>query len=476
MADGGVVPNAPPNPAPAPAPNIYPAQQGGLDGIPVPDTMFDENRNGGFNDGYAGGGLVAFAGGGSTKDRWWDAIVAQENGGKYTGVNTQGSGAMGKYQLMAPTARALAKRLGLSYRPDLLTTDTPESRQYQDALGAAARDEAWSYGGGDTGRASAYYQAGPSKQGGPNNRKYVSDIERRLGHSTERETSTRVSMPGVGFEVPSDEVYKQRVDKMFSTLPDDGSKEYAEKLRESINPEQLKKDKKQDMWMALAEIGAGMAASNSPNFLSAVGEAMHNALPGVQSRAKERKDSIKEAQKALVAIGAANRAEARELAKTAFDLREADLRHLSHAEDLRVDIAEKQKDRESNENISDARVAAALAGAEGKGSAKAKEFEVQLQIAFDYLKAQQAAGLPIYRLKDGKPTVRLSPSVPGRPLADAVLRQAAVEMVMANAAYRASGEGRTASDMVNPAGQGDGAPAAGARQPPSPNWGPVEPG
>ena len=34
--------------------------QGGLDGLPIPDTMFDESRNGGFNDGYAGGGIIAF--------------------------------------------------------------------------------------------------------------------------------------------------------------------------------------------------------------------------------------------------------------------------------------------------------------------------------------------------------------------------------------------------------------------------------
>lgn len=47
MADGGMT-YAPP------------FTQGGLDGLPIPDTMFDESRNGGFNDGYAGGGIIAF--------------------------------------------------------------------------------------------------------------------------------------------------------------------------------------------------------------------------------------------------------------------------------------------------------------------------------------------------------------------------------------------------------------------------------
>jgi hypothetical protein len=37
--------------------------EGGLAMLPVPDTMFDEPTNGGFDDGYAGGGMVAFAAG-----------------------------------------------------------------------------------------------------------------------------------------------------------------------------------------------------------------------------------------------------------------------------------------------------------------------------------------------------------------------------------------------------------------------------
>lgn len=46
MADGGYLP---------------PYASGGLGDLPVPDTMFDESTNGGYDDGYAGGGIVAFA-------------------------------------------------------------------------------------------------------------------------------------------------------------------------------------------------------------------------------------------------------------------------------------------------------------------------------------------------------------------------------------------------------------------------------
>jgi hypothetical protein len=54
MAEGGMVPPY--------------AAGGGLSELPIPDTMFDEPRNGGFDDGYAGGGLVAFAMGDEVED------------------------------------------------------------------------------------------------------------------------------------------------------------------------------------------------------------------------------------------------------------------------------------------------------------------------------------------------------------------------------------------------------------------------
>jgi hypothetical protein len=51
---------------------------GGLSDLPVPDGMFDEPSNGGFNDGYAGGGLVAFLEGGLVKEKTPEEIAAEE--------------------------------------------------------------------------------------------------------------------------------------------------------------------------------------------------------------------------------------------------------------------------------------------------------------------------------------------------------------------------------------------------------------
>ena len=71
-------------------------------------------------------------------------------------------------------------------------------------------------------------------------------------------------------------------------------------LRETRSPEALAKRKKEDMWMALAQIGANMAASKSPYFLQSAGEAMREALPGVAAAAKDRRQEQREALKQAV--------------------------------------------------------------------------------------------------------------------------------------------------------------------------------
>lgn len=115
-------------------------------------------------------------------DAFKQAIIGQESGGRYGVANAEGSGAMGLGQIMPDTARALSSRLGLPYRPELLSGTTAQARQYQDRLTQAAVQEAWQYGKGDTRRAAAYYFAGPNQRGwGAKTRQYGEDIVRRMG-------------------------------------------------------------------------------------------------------------------------------------------------------------------------------------------------------------------------------------------------------------------------------------------------------
>jgi hypothetical protein len=70
-----------------------------------------------------------------------------------------------------------------------------------------------------------------------------------------------------------------------TTMRDAMAKRYAD----MSSPEALAAQKKQDFWGSLAQIGFGMAGSNSPYFLQAAGQAASSALPGMQQAAKERK-------------------------------------------------------------------------------------------------------------------------------------------------------------------------------------------
>lgn len=77
---GATAPAAPPMAPPMgmapPMPEAPPMgmADGGLAMLPVPDTMFDESTNGGFNDGYAGGGIVAFQTGGFVEEEGEDEL------------------------------------------------------------------------------------------------------------------------------------------------------------------------------------------------------------------------------------------------------------------------------------------------------------------------------------------------------------------------------------------------------------------
>lgn len=89
---------------------------------------------------------------------------------------------MGIGQIMPDTARSLSRRLGLPFRPDLLAGTSPDARQYQDRLTAAATREAWDYGAGDARTAAMYYHGGSNRDiWGPKTQRYASDVLGRIG-------------------------------------------------------------------------------------------------------------------------------------------------------------------------------------------------------------------------------------------------------------------------------------------------------
>ncbi len=75
IAPQGTMPATPEMAVPQEAP--VGMAEGGIVGLDIPDTMYDEPTNGGFDDGYAGGGLVAFKGGGDVRPGAMGATIEE---------------------------------------------------------------------------------------------------------------------------------------------------------------------------------------------------------------------------------------------------------------------------------------------------------------------------------------------------------------------------------------------------------------
>jgi hypothetical protein len=220
---------------------------GGVASLPVPDDMF--NSSVGDNQQYADGGMVAFAEGG-TYGKFRELIIERESGGNYAARNKQ-SGAMGKYQVMPDTARALAKRLGMEYNPALMTSNTEAGRAYQDAIGNAAIREAYDYGRGDMAKAAGYYQGGPNTRiHGAENRKYQEAIARGMGQSMARR-ATLAATP----DAPA----VSREGLAAANMPSEELQAMREQMRANAAERAAdKRDRKQAGWAALAQRGLAM--------------------------------------------------------------------------------------------------------------------------------------------------------------------------------------------------------------------------
>lgn len=304
-----MTPMQPPMPAPeapmgmAAGGSTYepPYMKGGLDGLPIPDTMFDEPGNGGFNDGYAGGGIVAFSGGGMSG--LYEAVEQLESGGRQGAVSPKG--ARGVMQLMPGTMRDPG--FGITpMRDDSEEENRRVGRQYLDAMLSRYGDQttalmAYNWGPGNVDK---WIAAGrPASMVPKETKNYVANLAGGTGAGAGAGASSAGLPPPPdlsAFNVDPNAtveegmgLYEQYMPKRDNTA----LKMMAEEARKTLDPAEQKKAREQDMWATLTEIGFGMAASNSPYFLQAVGAAAAAALPGAKedkkARAAVKKDAIR---------------------------------------------------------------------------------------------------------------------------------------------------------------------------------------
>lgn len=107
------------------------------------------------------------------------ALIHQESGG--SGIARSPKGALGSTQMLPATAKEMASKLGLPFRPDMLRSSDPAALRYQRALGEAYLQEGLDRTG-NLRDALHYYHGGPDReQWGPKTHAYAASILSHLG-------------------------------------------------------------------------------------------------------------------------------------------------------------------------------------------------------------------------------------------------------------------------------------------------------
>jgi hypothetical protein len=257
---------------------------GGLTTLPVPDAMFDEPEDGG----YAGGGMVAFAGGGKGgMANLYDDVEYWESGGNQNAVSS--AGASGVMQLMPGTMKDPG--FGVApMRDDSEAENRRAGRDYLDAMYRRYGNEAtalaaYNWGPGNVDK---WLKTGADPKKLPaETKKYVSNIlggkatpklpERDFGTAEGRSRSYEDNLQNLQRQFGPSEKQKELEARRLARAEEMASDEYYDKQR------------KDSMYQTLAEIGFNMASSKSPYLLQAVGEAAAAAMPGARADKKERK-------------------------------------------------------------------------------------------------------------------------------------------------------------------------------------------
>lgn len=304
---------------------------GGLSDLPVPDGMFDENRNGG----YSNGGIVAFAGAGEARVggfgdyieetvRRLDPNIQIAGRARTPARNAQVGGVTNSYHLI-DAARDIRTPEGMSksdfiaqlksvFGPDYDVLPSKGSSVHVEPgpkLGERARAGA---------RPSSAFSRTPER-----------DIDTAEGRMLSADDSIALAqryMKPSDKELEAEERYRARLEEL-------GSDEYQDKMR------------KDSLWETLATIGFNMASSKAPSVLQAVGEAAAAAMPGARADKKERKALKDRALEGLIELGARDRQRANDAFKVGLDIYKTGL-EAEQAEKL-MDF--RYKELESRENI-----------------------------------------------------------------------------------------------------------------------------
>ena len=296
------MPMAPPPQDMGMAPPPQGMAMGGIASLPVPDAMFDEPTNGGYDDGYAGGGMVAFADGGSTGGlgdfieqtvRKLDPNIQIAGRARTPARNAEVGGVASSYHLI-DAARDISVPPGMA-KPQFIAQLKSVFGPDYDILPSKGN--------------SVHIEPGP---------KLGEKVRAGAGSIPipERDLSTAQG------RAISLEDYAPVARRLMARSPEqEAMREEARASFEDMrSPERYEKERKDAMYMTLAEIGFNMASSKSPYVLQAIGEAAKAALPGARVDKKERKALKDRALAGLMQLGAEDEKMARDALALTVDM------------------------------------------------------------------------------------------------------------------------------------------------------------
>ena len=306
----GMTPSAAPPMAPGMAPPMAPPPQapvgmagGGLSDLPIPDTMFDEDRNGG----YAGGGIIAFGAGtpGAYGKFFEETALSAIPGIRVTS------------RKRTPEENARVGGVPNSFhQTDDARDFVPPKGMTMKQLAAALRGKFGSnfdvLDEGDHVHVEPGPKAGArfaSSEAGAQSVIPERNLDTAQGRAMSVEDSVSLAQR---FMKPSEKELAAE-DKMRARLEEMGSDEYYETQR------------KDSLANFMATVGFNMAASKAPGILQMFGEAAAAALPGARADKKERKALKDKALDGLIALGARDRERANEAFKTGVDIYRTEL-------------------------------------------------------------------------------------------------------------------------------------------------------
>ena len=163
------------------------------------------------------------------------------------------------------------------------------------------------------------------------------------------------------------------------------TQEYEADLLKRRSPEALKARRKEDMWMALGQIGARMAQTPGSIF-QAAGAGISEALPGIAASAKERRAEEREIQKGLIDIEQGRNTAAAQKAMRLMQAQQIGIqgregqigREFQTAQQLAAFAqAEKMSDKEFRQQMALARLRGSFDG-DGSGSGKKDLSDAQI--------------------------------------------------------------------------------------------------